>query len=176
MIDETAIESLRDNASRFDEPDDVCLRQRARTAGYVARATGIARSTIDRGLKDLKDLEALDPAPPKVRRPGGGRPSLTQIDPTADGDLQRLLEPATIDDPNRPLVWYRRALSSPRHHATWASRDMGHECRRAASISRSNAFATAGRSIANKRRQRVAGVVSCARNTVFRGNPCSFSR
>jgi hypothetical protein len=30
----------------------------------------------------VKDLYALDPAPSKVRRPGGGRPPLTQTDPT----------------------------------------------------------------------------------------------
>jgi len=97
----------------------------ARAAGYggvsaVARATGIARSTIDRGLKDL---EALDPAPPKVRRPGGGRPTLTQTDPTLMEDLQRLLEPATVGDPMRPLVWVSKS------HAKLAAalRDMGHE-------------------------------------------------
>jgi len=79
----------------------------ARTAGYggvsaVARATGIARSTINRGLKDLS---AVDPAPRKVRRAGGGRPPLTQTDVTLLEDLRRLLKPATVGDPVRPLVW-----------------------------------------------------------------------
>ena len=77
----------------------------ARTAGYggvsaVARATGIARSAINRGLKDLI---AFDLAQQKVRRAGGGRPSLTQTDPTLLEDLQRLLEPATLGDPMRLL-------------------------------------------------------------------------
>jgi hypothetical protein len=53
----------------------------ARTAGYggvsaVARATGIARSTIDRGLKDL---ESLDPGAPKVRRQGAADRSCRPI-------------------------------------------------------------------------------------------------
>ena len=83
----------------------------ARTAGYggvsaVARATGIARSTINRGLKDLS---AVDPALGKVRRVGGGRPPLTQIDPTLLDDLQRLLEPATVGDPVRPLMWVSKS-------------------------------------------------------------------
>jgi hypothetical protein len=86
----------------------------------VARATGIARSTIDRGLKDL---ESLDPVQPKVRRPGGGRRSLIQTDPTVLEDLRRLLEPATVGDPMRPLMWVSKS------HAKLAAalRDMGHE-------------------------------------------------
>jgi hypothetical protein len=98
MIDETATRS-RYEAMRpgLDERERRLLAAAARTAGYggvsaVARATGIARSTIDRGLKDL---ESLDPVQPKVRRPGGGRRSLIQTDPTVLEDLRRLLEPAT---------------------------------------------------------------------------------
>ncbi len=97
----------------------------ARTAGYggvsaVSRATGIARSTIDRGLKDL---EASDPAPPRVRRAGGGRPSLMATDPTLLEDLRRLIEPATLGDPMRPLVWVSKS------HAKLAAalRDLGHQ-------------------------------------------------
>ena len=95
----------------------------ARTAGFggvsaVARATGIARSTIDRGLHDLS---AVHPAPGKVRRVGGGRLPLTRIDPTLLDDLRRLLEPATLGDPVRPLMWVFEKLtpSSPRRCATW---------------------------------------------------------
>ena len=95
-----------------------CLRRpRLRTAGYggvsAARATGIARSTINRGLKDLI---AFDLAQQKVRRAGGGRPSLTQTDPTLLEDLQRLLEPATLGDPMRLLV------SVSKSHAKLAAR------------------------------------------------------
>jgi hypothetical protein len=127
MIDETAIRSRYEiMRPGLDERGRRLLAAaEARAAGYggvsaVARATGIARSTIDRGLKDL---EALDPAPPKVRRPGGGRQSLTQTDPTLLEDLQRLLEPATVGDPMRPLVWVSKS------HAKLAAalRDMGHE-------------------------------------------------
>jgi hypothetical protein len=55
----------------------------AKAAGYggiaaVWRATGIAPSTINRGLKEL--AEELDPALRQVRRPGGGRKSLVECD------------------------------------------------------------------------------------------------
>src|SRR5271157_1976069 len=73
----------------------------ARSAGHggisaAARATGVARSTIGRGLKDLDDPAALSGV---VRRPGSGRPALTQSDPALLEDLGRLLEPATMGDP-----------------------------------------------------------------------------
>ena len=65
--------------SGFDERERrLFAAAEAGTAGYggvsaVARATGIARSTINRGLKDLI---AFDLAQQKVRRAGGGaRPS-----------------------------------------------------------------------------------------------------
>ena len=64
------------------------------------RATGIARSTINRGLRDLEAPDCVE----KVRRAGGGRHSLIQTDPTLLEDLLRLLEPATLGDPMRPLM------------------------------------------------------------------------
>jgi hypothetical protein len=56
----------------------------ARTAGYggiaaVARATGMAPSTIGRGLKELAAPSPL--APGRVRRRGGGRKPTTARDP-----------------------------------------------------------------------------------------------
>jgi len=83
----------------------------ARTAGHggisaSARATGIARSTIGRGLKDLDDPGAL---PGVVRRPGSGRHALTVTDPTLLEDLRQLLEPATMGDPMRPLLWVSKS-------------------------------------------------------------------
>ncbi len=126
MIDETAIRSrfaaLR---SRLDERERrLFAAAEARSAGYggvsvVSRATGVARSTINRGPKDLA---ALDPAPPKIRRSGGGRPALTQIDPTLLEDLRGLLESTPLGDPMRPLRWVCKS------HAKLAAalRGMGH--------------------------------------------------
>jgi len=52
----------------------------------VSRATGVARSTIGRGLKDLASPERL--AAGRVRRAGGGRKALTETDPTLLSDLE----------------------------------------------------------------------------------------
>ena len=136
MIDESAIRSRYEmmRPGLAERERRLLAAAEARTAGYggvsaVARATGIVRSTIDRGLKDLA---TLDPAPPKVRRPGGGRRLLTQTDPTLLQDLQRLLEPATVGDPMRPLMWVSKS------HAKLAAalRDMGHDMGHEVSASR----------------------------------------
>jgi hypothetical protein len=83
----------------------------AKAAGHggiaaAYRATGIARSTIGRGLKDLTDPVPLAGA---VRRPGSGRPTLTEQDPTLLENLRRLVEPATMGDPMRPLLWVSKS-------------------------------------------------------------------
>ena len=113
MVDENSIR-LRYKAMH------ACLDERgrrlfaaaeARTAGHggiaaVARATGIARSTIGRGLKDL---EASGFAEEMVRRAGGGRRSLTRTDATLLDDLRRIIEPSTLGDPMRPLLWVSKS-------------------------------------------------------------------
>ena len=86
----------------------------------ASRATNVARSTIGRGLKDLKDPASLTG---KVRRKGAGRRKLTAKDPTLLSDLERLLEPATMGDPMRPLRW----VSKSHEKLATALCGMGHQ-------------------------------------------------
>jgi hypothetical protein len=74
----------------------------------VSRATGVARSTIGRGLAELRDGEELDPE--RVRRPGGGRKPLIAQDPTLLADLWALIEPDSRGDPQSPLRWTCKSL------------------------------------------------------------------
>jgi hypothetical protein len=97
----------------------------ARTAGHggiaaASQATGIARSTIGRGLKDLADPGSLSG---EVRRPGGGGPTLIATDPTLLENLRQLVEPATMGDPMRPLM----RVSKSRAKLAAALRAMGHK-------------------------------------------------
>jgi hypothetical protein len=91
---------------------DGCLpAAEARTAGYggisaSARATGVARSTIGRGLKDFDAPGTLSGV---IRRPGSGRHALTVTDPTLLEDLRRLLKAPTMGDPMRPLLWVSKS-------------------------------------------------------------------
>ena len=80
----------------------------AQAIGYggiaqVARATGIAASTIQRGLRELASGEAL--AATRTRRAGGGRKRATDLDPTLLQDLDALVEPTAPGDPDSPLRW-----------------------------------------------------------------------
>lgn len=86
----------------------------------ISGITGLARSTIGRGLKDL------DAAPlPKgrVRREGGGRRPLATGDATLIEDLRSVIEPATLGDPMRPLLW----VSKSHDKLAVALRKMGHK-------------------------------------------------
>jgi hypothetical protein len=76
----------------------------------VARITGMARSTIDRGLAELRG-DAPPAAPPdRVRRKGGGRRPLVTADPSLLADLKQLVEPTTRGDPMAPLLWTAKSL------------------------------------------------------------------
>jgi hypothetical protein len=74
-------------------------------AEATARATGIAKSTIRRGMAELQDLEHLAPPEGRQRQLGAGRTPLTKKDPGLLPALRELMEPATRGDPESPLVW-----------------------------------------------------------------------
>ena len=113
MIDTRAIR-LRweaDGSKRDERGKRVFAASEARAAGWggvaaVAEITGLARSRIIRGLKDL-DGPALEPG--RIRRAGGGRRRVTATDSTLLGELKRLVEPATMGDPMRPLTWVSKS-------------------------------------------------------------------
>src|ERR1700686_4235250 len=96
----------------------------ARSAGggglaLVSKITGLARSTINRGEDDL-DGEPL--AKGRVRRAGGGRRSVSEADPGLVPALKRLVEPATLGDPMRPLIWVSKSMAK----LAAALTEMGH--------------------------------------------------
>ena len=81
----------------------------AQAIGYggialVARATGIAASTIQRGLRELASGDAARRRRGRGR-PGGGRKRATDLDPTLLRDLDALVEPTAPGDPDSPLRW-----------------------------------------------------------------------
>lgn len=113
MIDEDAIRYRWETVGcKLDERGRrLFAAAEARTAGrgglaIVSRITGLARSTINRGEDDL-DAEPL--AKGRVRRAGGGRRAVGEADPGLIGELRRLVEPATLGDPTRPLIWVSKS-------------------------------------------------------------------
>jgi len=114
MIDENAIRQRWEAVgSKLDERGRrLFAAGEARSAGWgglaaVSKITGLARSTINRGKDDL-DRAALPRG--RVRRAGGGRRALSENDPGLVRALERLVEPATLGDPMRPLIWVSKSM------------------------------------------------------------------
>jgi transposase len=116
MIDEALIrERFEATAPHLDERRRrLFVAAEALRIGYggiaaVARATGVAVSTIGRGLKDLA-ATAPEITVSRVRRDGGGRKPLTEKDPTLVKDLLDLVLPDERGDPESPLRWTCKSL------------------------------------------------------------------
>jgi len=83
----------------------------ARELGYggislVSRATGISRPTIAAGLRELElPKRKREQEATRIRKPGAGRPRITQRDPDLLQALEVLIEPLTRGDPESPLRW-----------------------------------------------------------------------
>ena len=75
--------------------------------GIVARATQISRTTISRGVREVRAGERIESG--RIRRPGGGRQPATRKDPTLTRDLQALVEPTTSGHPQSPVLWTSRS-------------------------------------------------------------------
>ena len=119
---------------RFEALDPVLDEQgRRRFAAAEARAfgrggvtlvwnvTGIARSTINRGLAEIDANRIAGKG--RVRRPGGGRKAKTVENPALLDALKGLLEAATRGDPMSPLLWTSRSLKK----LASALHGLGHE-------------------------------------------------
>src|SRR3954447_1201585 len=73
----------------------------------VAQATGLSRTTIWAGLRELEhpDDEPANLPWERSRHAGAGRPFLEAADPTLVKDLKALVEATTRGDPQSPLRW-----------------------------------------------------------------------
>ena len=114
MIDEDAIRSRWETVgSKLDERGRrLFAAGEVRAAGWgglavVSQITGLARSTINRGEDDL---DAAPLARGKVRRSGAGRKAVSTTDPGLVPALKRLVEPVTLGDPMRPLIWVSKSM------------------------------------------------------------------
>lgn len=84
----------------------------ARAAGRggvaaVSEATGVARSTIGRGLAELRSGNAQ--LTRRVRRPGGGRKPKIETEPGLLTALEQLVQSAIRGDPEAALLWVSRS-------------------------------------------------------------------
>ena len=73
----------------------------------VSAASGIARSTINRGIAELR--AGSNELGEGVRRRGGGRKSAVVLQPGLLSALEELIEGAIRGDPQSPLRWVSRS-------------------------------------------------------------------
>jgi len=127
MIDAAAITARFEALSPFlDERERRLLAaSEARVAGHggvaaVSRATGFARSTIGRGLADLRTgAERLGD---RVRRVGGGGKPAIETQPGLLAALNELVQSSIRGDPEAALLW----VSKSQRHLSAALAELGY--------------------------------------------------
>ncbi len=86
----------------------------------VSKSTGISHKTIRKGLLELN---VEDGEKKRIRKEGGGRKKLKDIDKKLLKDLDFLVDPATRGDPESPLRW----TSKSTYKLSKALRRKGHQ-------------------------------------------------
>ncbi len=77
----------------------------------VWKATGVARGSIQQGLKELAERpEAFEIDSRRIRRAGAGRKTSVKEDARLLSALESLVEPVTRGDPESPLRWTCKSL------------------------------------------------------------------
>ncbi len=72
----------------------------------VSRLTGMSRPAIYRGMAEIRGGGGLQPAEAgRIRKSGGGRKRIEQVDPQIPRHLKRILEETTAGDPVSLLKW-----------------------------------------------------------------------
>lgn len=79
----------------------------------VAKATGLSRTTIHAGIRLLSDSSRSKTSEDRarIRQSGGGRKGLEEQDPMLLSDLESLIEPMTLGDPESPLKWTSKSVA-----------------------------------------------------------------
>jgi hypothetical protein len=128
VADEAAIgEKFRALAGELNERQRrLWAASEARAAGRggiaaTARATGISVPTIRKGIAELQAGERLERG--RVRRPGGGRKRLTDVDATLVRDLELLVDGDSRGDPESLLRWTSKSV----RHLAEGLRELGHQ-------------------------------------------------
>jgi hypothetical protein len=135
MISKQAVEAIREKyESLVDALDERARRLWAaaevNALGHggltaVSRATGLAKSTIVAGQKELRSPPEDRPLV-RVRRAGGGRKPITETDPGIVPALDALVEPTTRGDPESPLRWTCKSTRKLAEELTAAGHPVSH--------------------------------------------------
>jgi len=117
MHDASLVRQIKTRYRALDALMDERMRRQwaaseAQTYGWggvsaVSEATGLSRNTIRKGITEAAQFRRRPRGAwgDRLRKPGGGRKRLTELDPGLLAALEGLVEPLTRGDPMRPLRW-----------------------------------------------------------------------
>jgi hypothetical protein len=89
----------------------------------MSQVCGLSRPTITKGMRELDE----PPLPAgRVRRPGGGRKRLEDVDPELPDCLDTLVEPLSRGDPESPLRWTSKSTRALAGELTAAGHRISH--------------------------------------------------
>ena len=74
----------------------------------VERATGISRSTVVRGIREIESGAGVNAG--RTRKEGGGRKAAQSKDASLPQDLEALVEPTSSGHPESPLRWTAKSV------------------------------------------------------------------
>jgi hypothetical protein len=95
----------------------------------LAALTGLSRTTITKAVEELgSGGKLVDPGQGRVRRVGGGRKKVEEVDPEVRELLEKMLEETTAGDPMSLLRWTSKStrtmaaeLTRLGHSVTWVT-------------------------------------------------------
>ena len=90
----------------------------------VSRACGLSRVTVTKAIKELQHTPISEG---RIRRSGGGRRQLVELDPGLTHALESLVEPLTRGDPMSPLRWTCKSTRTLATELTRSQHPVSHE-------------------------------------------------
>jgi hypothetical protein len=92
----------------------------------ISRISGVSRAAIARGEKEVKEFD-FQVGKGKIRKPGGGRKTAISINHGLEEAINQIVEPHTIGDPERLLLWTSKSLRTIKETIKKKGYNVSHE-------------------------------------------------
>ena len=93
----------------------------------LSRLTGMSRPTIMKGVAELKaKAPIVDDDSARVRKPGGGRKRVEELDPRIERQLKKILDERTAGDPMKHLKWTNKSTRAMAEELERKGHDVSH--------------------------------------------------
>ncbi|MGC9293646.1 MAG: ISAzo13 family transposase, partial [Acidobacteriaceae bacterium] len=82
----------------------------------MVETSGLSKPTILKGIRELRSKRRLGEAEGRVRKPGGGRKPVEELDPEMMRLLEQVMDESTAGDPMSPLKWSSKSTYQIRQY------------------------------------------------------------